>query len=305
MDDLGTLTTEQANPASLGIDTKSTAEILSIINNEDSTVPAAVGRAIGDIAVLVDAVVERFRAGGRLFYVGAGTSGRLGVLDAAECPPTFGTDPGLVQGVIAGGPDALMRAIEGAEDRESEGAAAMDLRGVGERDVVVGITASGQAPFVIGAMKRARVLGAFVGAIGCNRESRIFPYADRRILLEVGPEIITGSTRMKSGTAQKLALNMVSTAVMIRMGKVYNNLMVDLRPTNSKLVLRARRIVRMATGCDEETAELVSDASGGRPKTAILMVLLALGREDAERALERAGGRIGAALEAARGGRGA
>ena len=300
MDDLGRLVTEQQNPASLGIDTKGTAEILRIINREDARVPEAVGRAIEDIAALVDAVVERFQAGGRLFYVGAGTSGRLGVLDAAEGPPTFGTDPEMVQGIIAGGTEALTRSVEGAEDRASDGEAAVEARALGARDALIGITASGQAPFVLGAMKRARALGALVGAIGCNRDSRIFAHADHRVLLEVGPEIVTGSTRMKSGTAQKLVLNMVSTASMIRLGKVYNNLMVDLRPVNAKLVERSRRIVRMATDCDQEAAERAFEASGRRPKIAIVMVLLAVGREEAEHLLERGEGRIGPALEAAR-----
>lgn len=300
MDDLGRLVTEQQNPASLGIDTKGTAEILRIINREDARVPEAVGRAIEDIAALVDAVVERFQAGGRLFYVGAGTSGRLGVLDAAECPPTFGTDPEMVQGIIAGGTEALTRSVEGAEDRASDGEAAVEARALGARDALIGITASGQAPFVLGAMKRARALGALVGAIGCNRDSRIFAHADHRVLLEVGPEIVTGSTRMKSGTAQKLVLNMVSTASMIRLGKVYNNLMVDLRPVNAKLVERSKRIVRMATDCDQEAAERAFEASGRRPKIAIVMVLLAVGREEAEHLLERGEGRIGPALEAAR-----
>lgn len=300
MDDLGELTTEKQNPASLGIDAKSTAEILRIMNREDIRVPEAVGLAVEALAALVDAVVERFRSGGRLFYVGAGTSGRLGVLDASECPPTFGTDPEMVQGIIAGGTEALTRSVEGAEDQAGEGAAAVDARGVGARDALVGITASGQAPFVIGAMDRAREQGALVGAIGCNRESKIFAHADHRIFVDVGPEILTGSTRMKSGTAQKLVLNMLSTASMIRLGKVYNNLMVDLRPVNAKLVERAKRIVRTATGCAQETAERAFEASGRRPKTAIVMVLLSVGREEAERLLQRGEGRIGPALEAAR-----
>jgi N-acetylmuramic acid 6-phosphate etherase len=301
MDDLGALTTEQANPASVGIDTKSTLEILRIINREDAKVPPAVSRAVDDIAALVDGIVERLRSGGRLFYVGAGTSGRLGVLDAAECPPTFGTDPGMVQGIIAGGPEALVRSVEWAEDKETEGGTEVDARGLSSRDALIGITASGQAPYVIGAMKRAREVGALVGAISCNRDSATFRHADRRIFLDVGPEILTGSTRMKSGTAQKLVLNMVSTATMIRLGKVYNNLMVDLRPVNSKLIKRSKRIIAMATGCDPAVAEKAFSDSGSRPKTAIVMVLLGVGSEEADRLLSLGGGRIGKALEAAHG----
>jgi len=301
---LDELTTEQPNPVSLGIDTKSSREILAIINSEDQKVPPAVARELDAIARVVDAAVDGFRRGGRLFYVGAGTSGRLGVLDAAECPPTYGTPPEMVQGVIAGGREALTRSIEGAEDDEAAGARAADECAVGAGDVVVGITASGQAPFVIGAMKRARERGATVAALGCNRGSLTFAHADHVIFVDVGPEIVTGSTRMKSGTAQKLVLNMISTTAMIRLGKVYNNLMVDLRPVNSKLVRRSKRLIRIATGCDEAAAERAFEESGRRPKTAILMVLLDLGREEAERLLERNEGRIGLALEEHRAERG-
>ncbi len=298
MNPLDELTTEQPNPASAGIDAKSTAEILAIINAEDQRVAPAVGRCLAAIAALVDQVVDRLRKGGRLLYVGAGTSGRLGVLDAAECPPTYGTPPQMVQGIIAGGSEALTRSIEGAEDDEAAGAAAMDERGVGAGDVLVGVTASGQAPFVIGAMKRARERGAVVGALSCNEGSRTFAHADHVVFVDVGPEIVSGSTRMKSGTAQKLVLNMISTAAMIRLGKVYNNLMVDLRPVNAKLVRRSKRLIRIATGCDEARAEGAFEESGRRPKTAILMVLAGCGREEAERLLELGEGRIGPALEA-------
>ncbi len=291
------LTTEQPNPASQGIDTKSTREILAIINAEDHKVPQAVAAAIDAIAGVVDRVVDGFRRGGRLFYIGAGTSGRLGVLDAAECPPTFGTPREMVQGIIAGGPEALVRSIEGAEDDEAAGGRAIDERALGPADVLVGITASGQAPYVIGAMKRARERGAVVAALSCNRGSRTFAHADHAILVDVGPEIVSGSTRMKSGTAAKLVLNMITTAAMIRMGKVYNNLMVDLTPVNSKLVRRSQRLIRIATGCDEETAARAFEDSGRKPKTAIVMVLLGLSREDAERLLEHSEGRIGVAVE--------
>jgi N-acetylmuramic acid 6-phosphate etherase len=294
------LATEQPNPVSAGIDSKSSREIVAIINAEDHKVAAAVAAALDDIARVVDAVVDGIRRGGRLVYVGAGTSGRLGVLDAAECPPTYGTPPGMVQGIIAGGPEALTRSIEGAEDDEAAGAAAIDDRSIGVHDVIIGITASGQAPFVIGAMKRARERGAVVAALSCNRGSLTFEHADHRLLVEVGPEIVSGSTRMKSGTAQKLVLNMISTAAMIRLGKVYNNLMVDLRPVNSKLVRRSLRLIRIAAGCDETAAERAFEASGRRPKTAIVMVLLGLGRDEAESLLASHEGRIGQAVEAGR-----
>jgi N-acetylmuramic acid 6-phosphate etherase len=298
MDHLDSLTTEQPNPASLGIDTKSSREILAIINAEDQKVAPAVGACLDAIATVVDAVVQGFGRGGRLFYVGAGTSGRLGVLDAAECPPTYGTPPDMVQGIIAGGRDALTRSIEGAEDDQAAGAAAIDERGVGASDVVVGVTASGQAPFVIGAMKRARERGAVVAALSCNKGSRTFAHADHLLFVDVGPEIVSGSTRMKSGTAQKLVLNMISTAAMIRLGKVYNNLMVDLRPVNSKLVRRSQRLIRIATGCDEAVAERAFEESGRRPKTAILMVLAGVNRDRAEQLLAASEGRIGLALQA-------
>ena len=250
-DHLAALTTERPNPRSRGIDTLSTIRILRVINREDRRVPRAVSRALPEVARLVDRVVQSFRRGGRLFYVGAGTSGRLGVLDASECPPTYGTPPEMVQGIIAGGREALVRSIEGAEDHEEDGAAVVKEEGIENRDVLVGITASGQAPYVIGAMRRAREIGATVAALSCNRNSRTFHHADICIHVAVGPEIVAGSTRMKAGTAQKLVLNMITTAAMIRLGKVYNNLMVDLTPVNNKLVIRSRRIIRLATGCSE------------------------------------------------------
>jgi N-acetylmuramic acid 6-phosphate etherase len=295
---LDELTTEQPNPNSLGIDAKSTAEILQIINREDSKVPAAIRRQIPAIAGVIDVVVERFKQGGRLFYVGAGTSGRLGVLDAAECPPTFGTPPEMVQGIIAGGREALIRSIEGAEDSESDGAKATSDRGMNARDVLIGITASGHAPYVIGAMKRARELGAAVVALSCNKNSKTFGYADHRLFIDVGPEIVAGSTRMKSGTAQKLVLNMITTAAMIKLGKVFNNLMVDLMPVNNKLVVRSKRLIQIATGCDPKTAAQAFEDSGRRPKVAIVMVILGINRQEAQRLLQANEGRIGQALKA-------
>jgi len=286
-------TTEQQNRASMTIDTKSTREVLSIINNEDKKVALAVEKALPEISALVETVCDCFYKNGRLFYVGAGTSGRLGVLDASECPPTYGTDPESVQGIIAGGNRALTRSVEGAEDDEDAGMEALINRGIHENDIVIGITASGQAPFVIGAMKQAKITGAAVGAIGCNYESRIFRYADHAILLNVGPEIVAGSTRMKAGTAQKMVLNMITTASMIKMGKVYGNLMVDLTPVNQKLVKRSIHVIRTATGCDELTAEKAFTASEKKPKIAIVMILMNIDKSEAEQLLEKNQGRIG------------
>jgi N-acetylmuramic acid 6-phosphate etherase len=249
----------------------------------------------------VDDVVAAFRAGGRLVYIGAGTSGRLGVLDASECPPTYGVPPAMVQGLIAGGMDALTRSIEGAEDDHEAGVRELERIGFSRNDVLVGITASGQAPYVLGAMDKARELGAVVAAISCNRESKTFQYAKHAVFLDVGAEVVTGSTRMKAGTAQKLVLNMVTTASMIRLGKVYHNLMVDLSPVNRKLVERSKRLVRQATGCSRDEAERAFEESGRRPKTAIIMLLLAVGRAEAERLEAAGGGPIAAALRVARG----
>lgn len=289
-------TTEARNERSMDLDTRSSLEILSIINAEDRTVPEAVASCLEDIAALVDDIVAAFRAGGRLVYIGAGTSGRLGVLDASECPPTFGVPRDMVVGLIAGGEEALRRSVEGAEDDAKAGVRELEAIGFGARDVLVGITASGQAPYVLGAMARARELGAVVAAVSCNRGSRTFDYARHAIFLDVGPEVVTGSTRMKAGTAQKLVLNMLSTASMVRIGKVYRNLMVDLTPVNRKLVERSKRLVRQATGCSAAAALKAFEASGGRPKIAIIMILLGVGREEAESLEREGGGPIAAAL---------
>jgi N-acetylmuramic acid 6-phosphate etherase len=295
-DMLESFTTESRNERSMNIDQAGTREILRIINEEDKTVPFAVERELDHIAALVDDIVDSFRGGGKLVYIGAGTSGRLGVLDASECPPTYGTPPAMVQGLIAGGAAALVRSIEGAEDDHTGGVRDLEAIGFGAGDVLVGITASGQAPYVLGAMEHARDLGAVVAAISCNRGSKTFQYAKHCIFLDVGPEVVTGSTRMKAGTAQKLALNMLTTASMIRYGKVYHNLMVDLAPVNRKLIERSKRLIRQATGCHKEEAERAFEQSGRKPKIAILMVLLGIGRVEAER-LEKAGkGPIAAAV---------
>jgi len=290
-------TTEQRNPASFRIDTKSTLEILDIINTEDTKVPFAVKEKLNVIALLIDDVVTSFQNGGRLFYIGAGTSGRLGVLDASECPPTFGVPTTMVQGIIAGGLPALTSAVESAEDDYAAGVIALKDRQFSHLDTLVGITASGQAPYVIGAMEYARNVKAKVGAISCNENSKVFDHADYKIFIDVGSEIITGSTRMKSGTAQKLVLNMITTTAMIRIGKVYNNLMVDLLPLNAKLVDRAKRLIKEVTGCTMEEANNAYAASNAQVKVAILMIMLNLNNVLAQSLLEKSNGSINKAID--------
>jgi N-acetylmuramic acid 6-phosphate etherase len=296
--DLSGMTTERENPASADIDSKGTREILAIINTEDNKVPLAVEKVLDQVAALVDDVVTAFKRGGKLVYIGAGTSGRLGVLDASECPPTYGTPPSMVQGLIAGGREALVRSIEWAEDKEDQGVKDLDAIDFSGKDVLVGITASGQAPYVLGAMRRAKALGAVVGAISCNSNSGTFELADHRVFVDVGPEVVTGSTRMKSGTAQKLVLNMITTAAMIRLGKVYRNLMIDLTPVNKKLVERSKNLIMRATGCDRDTAEKSFAASGKKPKIAIVMVLLGIDAAQAEKLVAANDGHLSKAVEA-------
>ena len=291
--------TEQRNPLSYRIDSKSTLEILDIINAEDKKVPFAVETAIPRIATVVDDVVASFNKGGRLFYIGAGTSGRLGVLDASECPPTYGVDPSMVQGIIAGGQKALTTSVEWAEDDGDAGIETLKDHDFSSIDVLIGITASGGAPFVVEAMRYAKNLGAKVGAISCNRDTAVFDLIDEehRIFVPVGPEIITGSTRMKAGTAQKLVLNMITTTAMIRIGKVFNNLMVDLRPVNAKLILRAHRLIREVTGCTEERAIELFELSGSNTKVAITMGLLSVGKIEATELLQQSEGSISRVLD--------
>jgi N-acetylmuramic acid 6-phosphate etherase len=284
--------TERRNSASADIDSKSALEIAGIINNEDKKVPLAVEKILPRIAALIQDIAEAFRRGGRLVYIGAGTSGRLGVLDASECPPTYGAPPEMVQGLIAGGREALTRSIEAAEDRAEDGIADLQKINFSGNDVLVGITASGSAPYVLAALEYARKLGAVTGAISCNRESKTFALVKHPLFADVGPEVVTGSTRMKSGTAQKLILNMLSTASMILIGKVYRNLMVDLKPVNNKLVLRSLRLIRQICGCTREEAERNFALSNNKPKTAIVMTLLNVEREKAEELLKNADGHI-------------
>lgn len=285
--------TEQRNPRSMRIDQLSTQEIVDLINAEDRMVAAAVGEERVQIARAIDLVVESFRNGGRLFYVGAGTSGRLGVLDASEMPPTYSTDPEMVQGLIAGGLDALVRAQEGAEDHPEDGAVAIDERNVGKNDFVLGIAASGTTPYVHGALKRARDRGARTGFLLCTYPSeQLMKTHDVVIAPLVGPEVITGSTRMKAGTATKIVLNTISTAAMVKTGKVYGNLMVDLQVTCQKLQDRGERILVETLAIPREEASRLLDASGGHVKTAIVMSRLGLDAQEAQRRLEAVGGSI-------------
>jgi len=264
---------------------------VDLINAEDQGVPTAVRREREAIALAIDLVVGAFRAGGRLVYVGAGTSGRLGVLDASECPPTFGTPPELVVGIIAGGPKALMRSAEGAEDDVNAGAEAMDAARVVANDVVVGIAASGTTPFVRGALARAQTLGAKTALVSCSDPpAQLAATCDVVILPKVGPEVLTGSTRMKAGTATKLVLNAITTGAMIRLGKVYGNLMVDLMATSDKLRDRGQRIVMECCGVDRDRARAAIEAAGGSVKLAIVMLAAGVGKEEARRQLEQAGG---------------
>lgn len=285
--------TEQRNPRSTRIDQLTTIEIVDLINAEDRMVAAAVGEERQQIARAIDLVVESFRRGGRLFYVGAGTSGRLGVLDASEMPPTYSTEPKMVQGIMAGGLQALVRAQEGAEDHPEDGAAAMDDKNVGPDDFVLGIASSGTTPFVHGALKRARERGARTGFLLCTYPSeQLIKSHDVVIAPLVGPEVITGSTRMKAGTATKIVLNTISTAAMVKTGKVYGNLMVDLQVTCQKLQDRGERILMETLGIDRERASLLLDSSGGHVKTAIVMHKLSLGPAAARQRLEQLGGSI-------------
>jgi len=294
--ELEALATEQRNPRSMQIDMASTRDILHIMNEDDRLVPEAVGGELPYIEEAVELVVQAFRAGGRLFYAGAGTSGRLGILDASECPPTFGSPPDMVQGLIAGGRPAVFASQEGAEDYEESGAAAIDEAGVTANDVVCGIAASRRTPYVVGAVARARELGAGTLFVTCTPHKAFTLEVDVAICPVVGPEVIMGSTRLKSGTAQKLVLNMLTTASFIRLGKVYENMMVDLQMTNAKLVERSRRTVMTVTGLDYgEATELLARA-GGHVKTALVMHLAGTSREEAEARLALAGGFVRAAI---------
>ena len=293
---LATLPTETRNPASEHIDRLPTLEMLRLINDEDARVAAAVAAELPHIANAVDAIADRFERGGRLFYIGAGTSGRLGVLDASECPPTFSVPPTLFQGIIAGGDGALRNSSEAAEDSPEQGAADLVSRAFTAQDALIGIAASGRTPYVLGALAHARKLGALTISLTCVPDSEMAAIADIAIAPVTGPEVLTGSTRLKAGTATKLVLNMLSTGVMIRAGAVYGNLMVNVQTTNAKLVDRAQRIIVAATGVDQAAAaKLLSEA--GSVKTAIVMQKLSLDRAAAEARLAATKGRLAAALQ--------
>jgi len=289
---LGHLMTEAVNPASVDLDALPTVEMLQVFNREDQRVAQAVAQVIPRIAEAVDAITARLSAGGRLFYTGAGTSGRLGVLDASECPPTFNVPPSLVTGIIAGGERALRSAVEGAEDSPELGAADLAAAGFSGKDAVVGIAASGRTPYVLGAMRHAHAAGGLTVGLACSPDAELSRHVDIPIEAVSGPEVITGSTRLKSGTATKLVLNMISSGVMIRLGLVFSNLMINVQPNNEKLVDRAQRILMTLLGCERERAAMLLEQSGMNVRTALVMGRLDAGRQEAESLLAAAGGNI-------------
>nr|WP_024965409.1 N-acetylmuramic acid 6-phosphate etherase [Pantoea sp. IMH] len=294
---LGSLISETRNKDTLDLDSLSTLEMVTKFNEQDATVAEAVRMTLPAVAKAVDAAALSLSQGGRLIYMGAGTSGRLGVLDASECPPTFGVPHGLVVGIIAGGPGALLKAVEGAEDDEDLGVSDLQALKLTSRDMVVGLAASGRTPYVIGALRFARQTGCRTAAISCNPDSPVAHEAEIAISPVVGPEALTGSTRLKSGTAQKLVLNMISTGAMVKIGKVYQNLMVDMQATNVKLVDRACRMVCQATGCAAEEAEAALSQTDYAVKPAILMILSGITAPQAQSRLEKHNGFLRAALE--------
>lgn len=296
MVELQKIATEQRNPNTMNIDTLSTLDMVKLINREDHRVAEAVALVTDKIAEAVDVIAARLSTGGRLIYCGAGTSGRLGILDAVECPPTYSTDPETVQALMAGGYGAIFKAVEGAEDSKELGKTDMQGIGFSGKDVLVGIAASGRTPYVLGCMEYAKELGAPTVAVTCCPGSILDSFADIGIAPAPGPEVVTGSTRMKSGTAQKMVLNMLSTGAMIKLGKVYGNLMVDVKPSNEKLVRRCVTIVCSATDCMEEEAVDALERCSYHPKTAIVMLLRGVDAETADRLLEAAGGRIAKVL---------
>ncbi len=294
---LSTLITEQRNPNSMHVDSLSALEIVQLMNKEDKQVPLAIEKCLPQIAQAVERIVSAFQQGGRLVYIGAGTSGRLGVLDASECPPTFGVSPEMVKGIIAGGERALRHPIEGAEDSKTQAVVDLQTIQLSSKDVLVGIAASGRTPYVIGALKYAKRLGSVTVSIASNPNSAMANIVDIAIDTVVGPEVLTGSSRLKSGTAQKLVLNMLTTASMILMGKCYQNLMVDVQASNEKLKARAIRIVMQATDCDKALAEETLKQADQNAKLAIMMILSGLDRAQAETLLEKHQGKLQLALK--------
>ncbi|MEU1298882.1 N-acetylmuramic acid 6-phosphate etherase [Streptomyces shenzhenensis] len=297
--ELETLTTEAFRPELAGIDRLPTLEIARLMNGEDTAVPPAVAERLPLIAAAIDAIAARMARGGRLIYAGAGTAGRLGVLDASECPPTFNTDPDRVVGLIAGGAEAMVTSVEGAEDSKELARKDLDSLVLTADDTVVGISASGRTPYAIGAVEHARAVGALTVGLACNAHSALAAAAEHGIEIVVGPELISGSTRLKAGTAQKLVLNMLSTITMIRLGKTYGNLMVDVRASNDKLRARSRRIVALATGAADEEIERALTETGGEVKNAILTILADVDGPTAARLLTESGGHLRAALASA------
>ncbi|WP_018753241.1 N-acetylmuramic acid 6-phosphate etherase [Paenibacillus sanguinis] len=293
---LAGLTTEAVNPDTLMIDECNTEEMVQLINQQDALVPAAIAEEIPQISKAVDILYHKLSTGGRMYYIGAGTSGRLGVLDASECPPTFGTDPSLVQGYIAGGDTALRTAVEGCEDDAAAGSDLIERIGVTDKDVVIGISASGSANYVIGALVKARHYGAATIGVCNNKDSKFEPLVDVCIAPVVGPEVISGSTRLKAGTAQKLVLNMLTTCTMVKLGKTYNNLMIDLKASNNKLVERSIRMIVNITGVDARTAGQMLEKAGMNCKLAIMMIKTDLEAPEAERVLAAHGGRLKPAI---------
>lgn len=293
---LNQLNTEQRNPASMQIDTMDTMQILKIINKEDQQIALCVQRCLPEIARLIDHIQPRMQQGGRVIYIGAGTSGRLGVLDASECPPTYGVSPTLFQGLIAGGYEALLKAKEGAEDDLNLARQDLEALQLNPTDTVIGLAASGRTPYVLGGLTYAHTIGALTGAIACVQQAEISKAADISIEAVTGPEVVTGSTRMKAGTAQKMILNMISTTLMIHAGKVYQNLMVDVQPTNAKLVARAIRIIQEATGVSLAEAKAAFEQSGHSVKTAICMLLSQATREACDQMLEEENGNVAAVI---------
>ncbi|MFF7164040.1 N-acetylmuramic acid 6-phosphate etherase [Streptomyces sp. NPDC008086] len=297
--ELDSLTTEAFRPELAEIDRLPTLDIARLMNGEDASVAAAVAARLPEIAAAIDGIAERMARGGRLVYAGAGTAGRLGVLDASECPPTFNTDPSRVVGLIAGGPEAMVTSVEGAEDSKELARADLDALALTPTDTVVGISASGRTPYAIGAVEHARARGALTVGLACNPGSALGAAAEHGIEVVVGPELLTGSTRLKAGTAQKLVLNMLSTITMIRLGKTYGNLMVDVRASNDKLRARSRRIVALATGAEDTDIERALAEAGGEVKTAILVLLADVDGSTAARLLEESAGHLRAALTSA------
>jgi N-acetylmuramic acid 6-phosphate etherase len=289
-DELSSLLTESVNPATHDLDRMSTLDLVKTINREDARVALAVGEAAPEIATAINAIAARMRRGGRLIYTGAGTSGRLGVLDASECPPTFSVSADRVVGIIAGGDTALRNSAETVEDRPEAGEADLKAIGLQPEDSVVGLSASGRTPYVIGGLNYARSIGALAIGVACNKPAALSAAADIAILAPVGPEVLSGSTRLKSGTAQKMVLNLLSTGVMVRLGKTYGNLMIDLRPTNDKLRVRACRLVCQVTGLDEKAARILLEGCGWEVKTAVVMAKLGVTADEARGKLSEAGG---------------